>query len=333
MSTLHLNRNRAAITVGILLVVFVSYHLAVPGTPPVLVAAPKPAAHTDPNAMTLAMPDGAPIPISSSVPAPTENPIAPLKVEPLPPPPDPLLAVHQKDLDDIKSLQDQIGGLKGLLADANDKAAMWQSILVQQDTLLDVFSTALPDLPVYRQNVYVVISLPQGTFNFNSTKLSDASQRRLALIAKIFNRYDGIFYLGIEGHTDNVPVKAGGKYADNVAIGMARANRAYQVLLQAGVAPEKMAVISWGAALPAVAHAKQQADPANRRVELVFAPQRAIEHPEPVASLLTPDVRARLRAYSESFLQNRGMLHLGPSGQLEPPPQPQPPQTAYTLRQ
>ncbi len=248
--------------------------------------------------------------------------------------PDPLILQHQTDLLSMKSMQDQIGTLKLQLADANDKAAMWQSILVQQDTLVDVFSTAIPDLPVYRQNVYVVISLPQAAFNFNSTKISEASQRRLALIAKIFNRYDGIFYLGIEGHTDNVPVKAGGKYADNVALGMARANRAYQVLLQAGVAPEKMAVISWGAALPVVPHAKQQADPANRRVELVFAPQRAIEHPEPVASLLTPDVRARLRAYSEAFLNNRNILHLGVTHLQAPQTSSVPPasssQTAYT---
>jgi outer membrane protein OmpA-like peptidoglycan-associated protein len=224
-------------------------------------------------------------------------------------------------------LRGEIVSLQAQLADANDKNAMWQTLVTQQDTLLDIFSTALPDLPVYRQGVYVVICLPEARFDFSSSHMPEDSRRKLELIARIFSRYNQVFYLGVEGHTDNVPVRPGGRYDSNLSLGVARAKMAYQTLLESGVSAGKMAVISWGDSLPMVPHDHEQADPANRRVELVFAPQRAIEHPEPVASLLTPEVRERLKEYAEAFTEIR--VRLNPVLQVEPPPTQTAVQTAY----
>jgi len=79
--------------------------------------------------------------------------------------------------------------------------------------------------------------------------------------------------IGIEGHTDSVPIKYSG-WKSNRELSTARANNVYHYLVTVGnIDPARMATMGYGEFRPVADNKTQTGREKNRRVEIVILPQ------------------------------------------------------------
>jgi len=78
--------------------------------------------------------------------------------------------------------------------------------------------------------------------------------------------------VGVEGHTDNVPIKRSG-WASNYELSVARANAVVEYLAQRGVAAGRLTAIGYGEDKPIAANDTASGRQKNRRVEIIILPQ------------------------------------------------------------
>ena len=101
-------------------------------------------------------------------------------------------------------------------------------------------------------------------FAYDSDEL-DAAGQELALAAAARLRDAPALRVRLEGHTDER-----GTRAYNLALGERRARSVQAVLLERGVAGERVELVSFGEELPQAEGASEDAWRRNRRVEIVF---------------------------------------------------------------
>ena len=123
------------------------------------------------------------------------------------------------------------------------------------------FGEALASLPAapIRFTVY---------FQFDSDTLTDESRRlvpRILAMVKERSARDVI----VVGHTDRM-----GTTAENFALGLKRATTVRNLLMAAGLERSIVDVTSLGESDPVVRTANGQAEPRNRRVEIVVHPRQ-----------------------------------------------------------
>lgn len=78
--------------------------------------------------------------------------------------------------------------------------------------------------------------------------------------------------IGIEGHTDNVPIKYSG-WKSNRELSTARANNVYHYLVNGGLEPSKLTTMGYGQFRPIATNDSPEGRAKNRRVEIVILPQ------------------------------------------------------------
>ncbi len=146
--------------------------------------------------------------------------------------------------------------------------------------LIETLANLFPELPAYRSGPYVVVQLPGACFDPGATELPAPVLEQMAVIAKVFEFYSGDYYMAVEGHTDSLP---GTK--SNWKIGSERAEKVLDYMIRLGVSPTKLALVSRGEYMPLTipGEGKEQE---NRRIELVFAPNRVVKKGHSVATLL-----------------------------------------------
>ncbi len=117
-------------------------------------------------------------------------------------------------------------------------------------------------------------------FKTGSAELSDLAKNLLDKLAPEINlalQAEIPFPIAIEGHTDNVPLKAGGPFPSNWELSTARASATVRYLIDKGgvVAPEgqgKLSAIGYADTWPKPGYSNDTADgrAANRRIEIIF---------------------------------------------------------------
>lgn len=80
--------------------------------------------------------------------------------------------------------------------------------------------------------------------------------------------------LGVEGHTDNVPIKLSG-WNSNKALSEARADAVAEYLIQKGVARSRITVTGHGEDRPIEPNDTPDGRQKNRRVEIIILPQHS----------------------------------------------------------
>jgi chemotaxis protein MotB len=79
--------------------------------------------------------------------------------------------------------------------------------------------------------------------------------------------------IGVEGHTDNVPIKMSG-WASNEALSLARANAVVDYLVEKqSISSDRITAIGYGESRPLALNDTAQSRQKNRRVEIVILPQ------------------------------------------------------------
>ena len=79
--------------------------------------------------------------------------------------------------------------------------------------------------------------------------------------------------IGIEGHTDNVPIQFSG-WKSNRELSTARSNNVYHYLVdKGGLSPSKLTTMGYGEFRPVASNETDEGRSKNRRVEIVILPQ------------------------------------------------------------
>ena len=118
----------------------------------------------------------------------------------------------------------------------------------------------------------LIITLPNkilyrsGEANFDARALEVIQK-----LSKVFRNNQGLQIL-VEGHTDEVPLRAGSKYADNWDLSLARAVNIVRQLETYGVFPARLTAAGRGYFAPKNRMDSEEARAMNRRTEIIIRP-------------------------------------------------------------
>jgi chemotaxis protein MotB len=115
--------------------------------------------------------------------------------------------------------------------------------------------------------------LDKVLFNSGEAILRPEGESVLAQVAKVLEQYPKR-QVQVIGHTDNIPIRAGAKYADNWELSLARALAAVRFMSEkAGVDPRRLAAAGYGEHHPVASNSTSEGRAKNRRITLVVLPE------------------------------------------------------------
>jgi len=122
----------------------------------------------------------------------------------------------------------------------------------------------------------LVITLADNIlFDSGKAKIKEDAFPVLDKIIKVVKEKAPDKNIGIEGHTDNVPIKHSG-WKSNRELSTARANNVYHYLVDVGkIDPSRLTTMGYGEYRPVASNDTKEGKAKNRRVEIVILPQFA----------------------------------------------------------
>lgn len=109
-------------------------------------------------------------------------------------------------------------------------------------------------------------------YKSGSARLAKESKEVLKSLAEVLANNPTMFLL-VEGHTDNVPMKADASYASNEQLSLARAKAVVRFLVKQGASANQLTAAGHGSSKPKMAYAEEganeEAQQMNRRAEIV----------------------------------------------------------------
>lgn len=119
----------------------------------------------------------------------------------------------------------------------------------------------------------IVITLANNIlFDSGNAEIKDDAYPSLDEIVSVINTSAVKKNIGVEGHTDNVPIKHSG-WKSNRELSTARANNVYHYLVEKGVAPRRLTTMGYGEYRPIASNDTEEGRAENRRVEIVILPE------------------------------------------------------------
>jgi len=110
-------------------------------------------------------------------------------------------------------------------------------------------------------------------FDSGKAKIRSEADDILNKISSVLNENVPGLNIGIEGYTDNQPIRFSG-WRSNWELSTARALSVLHYLVEEeGVSPERISVIGYGEYRPVASNDTKEGRQANRRVEIVILPQ------------------------------------------------------------
>jgi len=131
----------------------------------------------------------------------------------------------------------------------------------------------------------LVITLADNIlFDSGKAKIKEGANPVLDKIISVIKKKASDKNVGVEGHTDNVPIKHS-SWKSNRELSTARANNVYHYLVNVGgLDPAKITTMGYGEFRPVATNDTDAGRAKNRRVEIVILPQypkKSIEEFEP----------------------------------------------------
>ena len=118
----------------------------------------------------------------------------------------------------------------------------------------------------------VITFVSEVLFDSGRAKLRQASLSKLDKVAGVLNTTVSDLNVGIEGHTDNQPIKRSG-WKSNWELSTARALSVLHYLSEKSVAEPRLAAIGYGEYKPVASNDTKEGRQKNRRVEIVILPK------------------------------------------------------------
>ena len=119
----------------------------------------------------------------------------------------------------------------------------------------------------------VITFVSEVLFDSGKDKLKEEASEKLNKIASVLNTTVKDLNIGIEGHTDDQPIKYSG-WKSNWELSTARALSVLHYLLDTnGVVPERVSASGFGEYRPVASNETKEGRQKNRRVEIVILPK------------------------------------------------------------
>ena len=118
----------------------------------------------------------------------------------------------------------------------------------------------------------VITFVSEVLFDSGKAKLRHDSFPKLDKVADVLNTTVSDLNVGIEGHTDNQPIKRSG-WKSNWELSTARALSVLHYLSDKSVAEPRLAAIGYGEYKPVASNDTKEGRQSNRRVEIVILPK------------------------------------------------------------
>lgn len=119
----------------------------------------------------------------------------------------------------------------------------------------------------------VITFVSEVLFDSGKAKIKPEAYNALDKVGRILQENVPDLDIGIEGHTDNVPIKHSG-WKTNWELSSARAMSVLHYLVdKKGVNPERVAAIGYGEYRPIASNDTKEGQKQNRRVEIVILPK------------------------------------------------------------
>jgi len=131
----------------------------------------------------------------------------------------------------------------------------------------------------------VITFVSEVLFDSGKAKLRKDSYSKLEKVADVLNTTVADLNVGIEGHTDNRPIRRSG-WKSNWELSTARALSVLHYLSEKNVAEPRLAAIGYGEYKPVASNDIKEGRQANRRVEIVILPKTETKTEDSTA---TPD--------------------------------------------
>lgn len=119
----------------------------------------------------------------------------------------------------------------------------------------------------------VITFVSEVLFDSGKAKIKPEANESLDKVARVLKETVPDLDVGIEGHTDNVPIKVSG-WKSNWELSSARAMSVLHYLVdKKDIAPNRVAAIGYGEYRPVASNDSKEGRRQNRRVEIVILPK------------------------------------------------------------
>ena len=184
---------------------------------------------------------------------------------------------HKSDVDKISSLGSEIEGLNARLSQLQEEKETELSELEKAKLLLEEkLKQEIDDKSVrleMAQKGLAIIFLTEVLFDSGKAEIKPEAFSSLDKIASVLEQNVEDRNIGIEGHTDNEPIKHSG-WKSNWELSTSRATSVLHYLVdKKGINPKRVAAIGYGEYRPVASNDTLAGKKQNRRVEIVILPK------------------------------------------------------------
>lgn len=184
---------------------------------------------------------------------------------------------RRSDMEKIRSLNYEIEALNGRLGQLQDEKNKEITMLENAKRLLeDRLKKEIGDKEVrleMAEKGLTIIFLAEVLFDSGKQDIKEEAFSVLNKLAKVLKENIGGRSIGIEGHTDNEPIKYSG-WKSNWELSTARATSVLHYLVdEQGIEPERVSATGYGEYRLVASNDTPEGRRQNRRVELVVLPK------------------------------------------------------------
>lgn len=166
---------------------------------------------------------------------------------------------RRSDVERISELEDQLSQLKSTKMLLEDKL---KQEIADKQVRLELTDKGL-----------VITFVAEVLFDSGKTKIKSEAYSTLDKVAGVIQQEVPNMEIGIEGHTDNQPIKVSG-WKSNWELSSARAMSVLHYLVdQKGLTPERVSAIGCGEFRPIASNDTPEGRRTNRRVEIIILPK------------------------------------------------------------
>jgi len=184
---------------------------------------------------------------------------------------------HRSDVEKIDSLGNEIDSLNARLNELQEQKEAELSELEKAKQLLEEkLKQEIDDKSVrleMAEKGLTIVFLTEVLFDSGKTDIKPEAFKSLDKIADVLKENVEDRNIGIEGYTDNQPIKYS-KWKSNWELSTARATSVLHYLVDTkGINPKRVAAIGYGEYRPVASNDTVEGKRQNRRVEIVILPK------------------------------------------------------------
>ena len=184
---------------------------------------------------------------------------------------------RRSDIEKIQSLNYEIEALNARLDDLQQEKDSEISELEQAKKLLEErLQKEIGDKEVrleMAEKGLAIVFLAEVIFDSGKAEIKEEAVNILDKVGKVLKESVGNREIGIEGHTDNEPIKYSG-WKSNWELSTARATSVLHYLVdEKGISPKRVSATGYGEHRPVASNDTPEGRRQNRRVEIVVLPK------------------------------------------------------------